>query len=132
VPPRRRQDPPLDDSADVLAAMRAEVGRLRSGLARLEEGLSALERAQHQPAGAVRDRPERYLRVLVDVYERGGQHRVDADGLAAIGRAYGYDPRGLGGFFTGSRAPLRRADGRVTLTRHGEQLVDVYLRPLDT
>lgn len=131
MPRGEPQDQPDADHAQALASIRAEVGRLRSSLVRLEESLDALETSPSRSAGPARARPERYLSVLVDVYERGGQHGVDADGLAAIGRAYGYDRRGLGGFFTGRRAPLRRIEGRVTLTPHGEHLVDVYLHPLD-
>lgn len=111
--------------------MRVELERLRSNLARLEDGLNALEATEAPLGGRARERPERYLRVLVDVYERGGHHGVDAEGLATIGKAHGYDRRGLGGFFTGRRAPLRRTEDRVTLTPFGEHLVDVYLHPLD-
>jgi len=130
VPRREPQPPPAADSAQAIASIRAEVGRLRSGLVRLEENIDALELAGQGPEPD-RNRPERYLRVLLDVYERGGQHGVDADGLAAIGQAHGYDRRGLGGFFTGRRAPLRRVEGRVTLTTYGQHLVDLYLHRLD-
>ena len=131
MPRREPQPPPATDPAQAIASIRAEVGRLRSGLLRLEENLDALELAGLQSPEPDRQRPERYLRVLVDVYEHGGQHGVDGDGLAAIGSAYGYDRRGLGGFFTGRRAPLRRVEGRVTLTPYGQHLVDVYLHRLD-
>lgn len=131
MPRREPQAPSVPDSAQAIASIRAEVGRLRSSLLRLEENVDALELSRQQAPEPDRERPERYLRVLVDVYERGGQHGVDADGLAAIGRAYGYDSRGLGGFFTGRRAPLRRVEGRVTLTPHGQHLVDLYLHRLD-
>ena len=65
--------------------------------------------------------------IEVEVYELGGQHGVDADGLASIGARHGYDRRGLGGFFTGARAPLGRTDGRIRLTAHGAELMDLYL-----
>ncbi len=131
MPRRDPQPPPAADPAEAIASIRAELGRLRSGLVRVEQSLDALELAGQRSREPDRERPERYLKVLVDVYEHGGQHGVDADGLAAIGSAYGYDRRGLGGFFTGRRAPLRRMDGRVTLTPHGQHLVDVYLHRLD-
>jgi hypothetical protein len=131
VPRREPQSPPGSDPAQAIASIRAEVSRLRSGLVRLDEILDALELAGVQSPEPDRQRPERYLKVLVDVYEHGGQHGVDGDGLAAIGSAYGYDRRGLGGFFTGRRAPLRRVEGRVTLTPYGQHLVDVYLHRLD-
>ncbi len=130
MPRREPREPPVTDCAQALASIRAEVVRLRSSLVRLEKHLDALEAAPQHAMDGPRERPERYMRVLVDVYERGGQHGVDADGLAAIGRVHGYDRRGLGGFFTGRRAPLRRVEGRVTLTPHGVHLVDLYLHPL--
>ena len=127
---RETETPATTDSAQAIASIRAELARLRSGLVRVEESLDAIEAGKPEPI-APRERPERYLRVLVDVYERGGQHGVDGEGLAAIGQAHGYDRRGLGGFFTGRRAPLRRLDDRVTLTLDGQRLVDVYLHRLD-
>jgi hypothetical protein len=42
-------------------------------LVRIEQGLALIEAAQQRPAGLIRERPERYLRVLVDVYDRGGR-----------------------------------------------------------
>jgi hypothetical protein len=129
---RPHQDRPATEVAHAIAAIRTEVGRMRSSLVQIEQGLAVLEAAEQPTSASSRPRPERYLRVLVDVYERGGRHGVDPDGLAAIGSAYRYDRRGLGGFFTGTRAPLRRVDGRVVLTPHGEHLVDVYLSELGT
>jgi hypothetical protein len=132
VPRRHQEEVPATESAHAVAAIRTEVGRLRSSLVRIEQGLSALEAAEQPASASARARPERYLRVLVDVYERGGRHGVDPDGLAAIGAEYGYDRRGLGGFFTGTRAPLRRVDERVVVTPHGQRLVDVYLAEITT
>jgi hypothetical protein len=123
---RSPADEPSVDPAHSLAAIRDEVLRLRSGLARIEAELAALERSEGR-GGPSRARPERYLKVLVAVYERGGRHGVDPEAFGAIGGEHGYDRRGLGGFFTGARAPLRRAGGRITLTPYGEHLVDVYL-----
>jgi hypothetical protein len=121
----RRSSVPAEAGRTV-ASIRAELGRLRSSILRIERELDALENSQQQTA-VRRDRPERYLRVLVEVYEHGGHHGVDADGLASIGARHGYDRRGLGGFFTGARAPLRRTDGRARLTAYGEELMDSYL-----
>ncbi len=116
-------------AANCIAVVRSEIGRARTALLRIEEELSSLEREQ-RPARAGRERPERYLRLLVDVYDRGGRHGVDADELGAIGKEHGYDRRGLGGFFTGARAPLRRVGERVRLTPEGEFLVGTYLHRL--
>lgn len=125
VDSRSRRAP--SDTGHGVAAIRSELGSLRSSIRRIELELSELENANHQPGKLQRERPERYLRVLVEVYERGGQHGVDADGLAMIGQRNGYDRRGLGGFFTGARAPLRRTNDRTRLTHHGEQLMHSYL-----
>lgn len=127
-------DPPRDvgeDRRHALASIRSELARVRSSVGRIERGLNDLE-AGERGSAAVRRRPERYLRVLVDVYERGGRHGVDADEWSAIGQRHGYDRRGLGGFFTGGRAPLRRTGDHVLLTVHGERLVDDYLAGLTT
>ncbi len=122
---------PQTEPAHSFAVIRSELTRLRSSLARIEGEVAALERRQ-RPRGEPGERPERYLRVLVDVYDRGGQLGVDADLFAAIGKEHGYDRRGLGGFFTGTRAPLRRGDDRITLTAQGEYLIDRYLSRLDS
>lgn len=125
--------PPSPDPAPpTLGGIRAELRRLRAGLARAEEGLAAIEREQ-APArrpSQERARPERYLRLLVDVYERGGRLGLDSDAFGALGADYGYDRRGLGGFFRGERAPLALVEGRVRLTAEGARLVDAQLREL--
>jgi hypothetical protein len=110
----------------MLASIRTELDSLRLGILRIERALDELEDA-HQRTAVRRDRSERYLRVLIEVYEHGGQHGVDADGLASIGARHGYDRRGLGGFFTGARAPLMRTDRRIRLSVFGEELMDSYL-----
>jgi len=119
-------------AAATLSGVRAELRRVRAGLARVEEGLAALEREQAspRPRAQERARPERYLRLLVDVYERGGRPGLDSGAFGALGAEHGYDRRGLGGFFRGDRAPLALADGRVQLTPEGGRLVDAYLREL--
>jgi hypothetical protein len=118
-----------EDPQHALASIRNELARVRSAIGRIERSLNDLEAGELAPASA-RRRPERYLRVLVDVYERGGRHGVAGEEWAAIGGRHGYDRRGLGGFFTGGRAPLRRADGQVLLSAYGERLVDGYLAGL--
>lgn len=90
----------------------------------VDTGLAKLKR--EQTATGDRVRPDRYYHVLVDIYERD-RHGIDADAFAHLGRERGYDARGLGGFFVGSRAPLRRENGRVTVTTEGHRLLDAYL-----
>jgi hypothetical protein len=124
--------PPDEFGADpqhTVEVIRHELARARQALGRIERGLNELETSERAPA-RTRPRSTRYLRVLVDVYERGGRHGVDADEWAAIGHRHGYDRRGLGGFFTGAKAPLGRSDERVVLTIYGERLVDEYLAGL--
>jgi hypothetical protein len=109
---------------NVTAVLRIEVARLRDGLDRVESALGRLDAAT---AGArARARPERYYQLLIDVYECG-RHGADSATFASLGRRQGYDARGLGGFFVGSRAPLRRAERRVRLTLEGHRLLDDYL-----
>lgn len=114
-------------SSDALAAARAELARLREGMDRLETALAQLGA---DSAPSTRVRPDRYYRLLVDVYERG-RYGVPVAQFASLGRARGYDARGLGGFFVGTRAPLRRGEERVQLTTEGHRLVEGYLRSVD-
>lgn len=65
--------------------------------------------------------------MLVEVYDRGGHYGLAVEELAAVGMRHGYDRRGLGGFFTGGRAPLTRSDNHVYLTTQGEELMDAFL-----
>jgi hypothetical protein len=111
---------------DPVALIHAELDSVRISAIRIERALGQLDQARER-AAVLRDRPERYLRVLVEVYERGGQHGVQPDVLAAIGDRYGYDRRGLGGFFTGTRAPLTRISGLIRLSPQGARLMDAYL-----
>jgi hypothetical protein len=109
---------------NVAASARAELARLRRGLDRLE---AALDRLEIPPASqAARSRPGRYYELLVDVYEHG-RHGAAAGSFADLGRARGYDARGLGGFFVGALAPLTRENDRVRLTAEGHRLVRDYL-----
>ena len=124
------QTVPSPELADrSVAFIRAELERVRSSLRRIEEVLATLDLPRPPPDDA-RQRSGRYMRVLVEVYDHGGRQGVGPDELAAIGARYGYDRRGLGGFFTGANAPLRRVDQRVQLTVYGEHLLDAYLARL--
>jgi len=105
-------------------AARTELRRVRAGLERIDSLLNSLE-TPPTPSRS-RNRPERYYLLLVDVYERG-RRGVDTERFAALGRRRGYDARGLGGFFIGDRAALRRTDQHVTLTTEGHRLVTSFL-----
>ena len=116
-----------DDAEEAAVAIRAELKTLRASLTRIEDALQRLPQPPSRRPAVERDRPERYFRLLVSVYERGGRPGIAADELGEIGREEGYDRRGLGGFFAGARAPLQLADGRARLTAEGLRLVDRYL-----
>jgi len=121
------------DDHDVTATaetIRAELRTLRAALTQIEQAVDRLPQRKVKSHRGERHRPERYYRVLVSVYERGGRHGIAVDALGAIGGEHGYDRRGLGGFFAGTRAPLQQVDGRVRLTAEGLRLVDRYLHEL--
>lgn len=110
--------------------MQRELETARASLARLERALS--EFASRAPGGAApreRSRPARYYRVLLCVYEQGRQG-IDRETFNRVGAANDYDPRGLGGFFVGARAALRRETDRVRLTEEGQRLLDEWLETL--
>jgi len=117
--------PPADDTdAAALAVVRGEVARMREGLDSIESALQRLERRQRT---SERARPTRFYDVLVGVYEHG-IHGIDDEALTELAAAHGYQRRGLNGYFTGARAALRRANGRVVLTPEGHRLLDSHLR----
>ena len=84
MPRREPHPPPPADPAQAIASIRAEVGRLRSGLMRLEENLDALELAGLQSPEPDRQRSERYLR-LVSQQIQEPRHRLF---VAAGGRPH--------------------------------------------
>ncbi len=97
---------------------------MREGLERIDSELQSLDRPRRDTE---RERPARFYDVLVGVYEHG-VHGIDDAALTQLAGAHGYQRRGLNGFFTGSRAPLRRAEGRIVLTAEGQRLLDGHLR----
>lgn len=62
----------------------------------------------------------RLLRALAE--EHDGD--VGADEWSRLGREHGYDPRGLGGFFAGSRPLMGRQGERRVLTTHGRRFIE--------
>jgi hypothetical protein len=54
------------------------------------------------------------VRVWKEIHEKGGF--VTKEELHKIGQKYGFDPRGLGGFFVGDSSLVYLADGKVGLT----------------
>ena len=66
--------------------------------------------------------------VWYEIYIRGGA--IDRSELRKIGRMYGYDPRGLGGFFAGDEPSLRytgKEKDKIVLERWAEKYVEDYL-----
>lgn len=123
APPRAAIDEP---DASAITAIRGQVARMREGLDRIDSELQSLERQQRTTERA---RPARFYDVLVGVYEHG-IHGIDDAALTRLANAYGYQRRGLNGFFTGTRAALRRSEGRIVLTPEGNRLLDAHLRQL--
>lgn len=121
--------PPSDETdAAALAAIRGEIARMREGLDSIEH---ALQRVDGRQRSTERARPPRFYEVLVGVYEHG-IHGIDDDALTELGLLHGYQRRGLNGFFTGARAALRRAGGRVVLTPEGHRLLERHLRQIQS
>ena len=118
-------EPPSPDGA--IPAIREELARVRAAMQRIEAALTLLENGPEpeRPARA-RTRPDRYYLVLLGVYERGRQG-VDSEQFGRLGAEHGYDRRGLGGYFVGARASLRRDGDRIHLTAEGLALIDEYL-----
>ncbi len=61
--------------------------------------------------------------ILTELAKRGGL--VSREEWQSLGREMGYDPRGLGGFFTGRRPSVRwTSGGLVEITADGRTWVD--------
>lgn len=112
-----------------VSTIRAELETVRAAVGRIETQLAGLE--QDEPAPPGKERPRRYYEVLADVYDRGGRKGLEIEEFGRVGDRHGYDRRGLGGFFTGARAPLRRQDGSVFLSPVGERMLDSFLMALE-
>jgi len=54
--------------------------------------------------------------------DHGGD--VGSDEWARLGRAHGYDPRGLGGFFVGAQPLMASQGSRRVLTEHGRRFIE--------
>lgn len=95
-------------------------GKLERALTELREALEA----EDEPFAG----DARWRRMLTLVEERGG--RVSRSEWSALGKQVGYDPRGLGGFYVGANASMRRnkaTDERV-MTAAGRRYLNKYGR----
>lgn len=124
--PRRPDDAASQPvPASTVSTIRSELEVLRRAVSRIETQLATLER--EDPGTPAKERPRRYYEVLADVYDQGGRLGLDFEAFGRVGERHGYDRRGLGGFFTGARAPLRRKEGTVVLSPFGEGMLDSFL-----
>jgi membrane carboxypeptidase/penicillin-binding protein len=72
-------------------------------------------------------RADRWQQLLTMVEKAG--RTVTGKEWRDMGRACGYDPRGLGGFYVGSKPTMvKNADGTRTLTDQGVAYLDQYGR----
>ena len=97
------------------AKLRKAINDLRAELDHLEAALGD------------RDTPTsgdlRIYQFLAAIEERGSVSSPDE--LSALGRAKGYNPQGLGGYFSGHRPTLHRNDdGSTILTDEGRRWLD--------
>jgi hypothetical protein len=103
--------------APVDTTTRRLIEQVKKAVGELEEHLDRGGELEHETG------VERWFRdtagpLLSEVLEAGGA--VSIDQWRQIGRRRGYDPRGLGGFFSGKR-PAMRAEGDLrVLTRYGQ------------
>jgi hypothetical protein len=102
----------------------------RAGLDRLE----AILEPDGQGGGLVAPQPppgeeeslRRWWSLLADVEARGG--RLSAEEFRELARSHGYQPRGVGGFFSGANATMRREGDIVEITARGRRDV-LYWAP---
>jgi hypothetical protein len=97
------------------------IDQARSALDRLEEhlggGEDGLDPSVPQPPIGQEEIWRRWWSLLSAVAARGGT--MDATEFRRLGVEHGYDPRGLGGFFGGQNATMRREGETVELTASG-------------
>ena len=81
---------------------------LRKKLEEVKLKIAEIEAMIDEQVGGMEIPPDWMIpRIFVwyEIYKRGGI--VKKEELHAIGKKYGYDPRGLGGFFAGNEPSLR-------------------------
>lgn len=112
---------PTSETEHILAG----IARMESTLDRLRQQLNELKAIVSPNVNAL-DWWDRRCHVLVDVYQHDGV--VTADEWYSIGEKYGYDRRGLGGFFAGNSPSMTQiAGGRHALTEAGRRDAEEYV-----
>ena len=101
----------------------------RALLDRIEARLDRDGTAGDLPAGPLppASEEESYRRrwsLLADVEARGG--RLSAEEFRQLARAHDYDPRGIGGFFSGANATMSRDGDVVELTPQGRREIQYW------
>jgi len=94
----------------------------KAALKRLEEHLEGvtMERASGQPDA----RTARWWRILDEVDQLGGALTVED--WRALGLRHGYNPKGLGGFFTGAEPSMRSEADMRALTDAGRRWLTMW------
>ena len=117
----RRAEGPRGSPTLESAARRA-IAEARALLDRAEERLDRRRRRRELPGGPLPPAGEeasyrRWWSLLADVEARGG--RMSADEFRELAQRHDYDPRGVGGFFSGPNSTMSREGDTVELTPRG-------------
>src|SRR5438034_11633810 len=91
-----------------------------AGIEALKAYLMGEESQQPDESDAERQFRERIGPFLNAIDKAGGS--VTAEEFGDLGRQFGYDPRGLGGFATGANPSIRSEGDRRVLTPRGKAL----------
>ncbi len=129
-PGRSHLDALTDRAAPVIdRAARRGIARARALLDRAEARLDRGGPAHDLPGGPLppAGEEESYRRrwsLLADVEARGG--RMSMDEFRDLAQSHDYDPRGVGGFFSGPNSTMSRDGDAVELTPRGRREVQYW------
>ena len=117
-----RAKPVLDRTARrAIHGARAALDRAEARLDRDSRG--ALPSGPVPPSGE-EETYRRWWSLLADVEARGGS--MSADAFRELAQAHGYDPRGVGGFFSGPNSTMSRDGDTVEITPRGRREVQYW------
>jgi hypothetical protein len=120
---RARAQPALESAA------RRAISGARVLLDRAEARLDGSTGHAELPPGPVppageEEATRRWWSLLADVEARGG--RMSADEFRELATLHDYDPRGVGGFFSGPNSTMARDGDTVELTPRGRREVQYW------
>ncbi|HSI30265.1 MAG TPA: hypothetical protein VK951_02940 [Miltoncostaeaceae bacterium] len=120
---KARAQPTLESAA------RRAITSARTMLDRAEEPLDRGRGGPELPGGPLPPAGEeasyrRWWSLLADVEARGG--RMSADEFRELAQRHDYDPRGVGGFFSGPNSTMSREGDTVELTPRGRREVQYW------